>query len=47
MPEWLKTWMNPTLTTAAALLLGVTPAFSQTWPKVLDEARGQTVYFHA
>ncbi|ODT57761.1 MULTISPECIES: extracellular solute-binding protein [Paracoccus] len=40
--------MNPALTTAAAtLLLGVTPAFSQTWQDVLDEARGQTVYFHA
>lgn len=38
--------MNPILT-AAALLLSVTPALSQTWQDVLDEARGQTVYFHA
>ncbi|WP_042249631.1 ABC transporter substrate-binding protein [Paracoccus sp. PAMC 22219] len=39
--------MNPILTAAAALLLSVTPALSQTWQDVLDEARGQTVYFHA
>lgn len=38
---------NPILTAAAALLLSVTPALSQTWQDVLDEARGQTVYFHA
>lgn len=38
--------MNPILT-AAALLLSVAPALSQTWQDVLDEARGQTVYFHA
>ena len=38
--------MKPILT-ATALLLSLTPALSQTWQEVLDEARGQTVYFHA
>ncbi|MFN3279816.1 MAG: hypothetical protein ACK41Y_15680 [Paracoccus hibiscisoli] len=34
--------MNPALITAAALLLGVAPAFSQTWPEVVDR-HGVTV----
>ncbi|MGR3748241.1 MULTISPECIES: ABC transporter substrate-binding protein [unclassified Paracoccus (in: a-proteobacteria)] len=38
--------MNPILT-AAALMLSVTPVLSQTWEETLDEARGQTVFFHA
>lgn len=32
---------------AAALVLTLTPAVAQDWQDVLDEARGQTVYFHA
>lgn len=38
--------MNPILT-AAAPMLSVTPVLSQTWKQTLDEARGQTVFFHA
>ncbi|WP_405404360.1 ABC transporter substrate-binding protein [Paracoccus sp. Ld10] len=32
---------------AAALMLSMTPATAQGWQQVLDQARGQTVYFHA